>query len=249
MVKTRQIIIVSLVLFTILGCSDPSLTDKVGQHPAGLGSYSEIGYYTFDSETIFTSLNQGEIDLFQTMSAPADDNLFPSGSFSWRQTDYLKIANALNQFVRKDTLDNWEVYSMFFYRDCGDNPIGFDRAHITYFKTAGKQYTAREMDIYPLAKEADWGGNTDFPRPFLFGWKRIDLEKLKITADDALQMAETNGGKDARLAAKNECRIYVSLAPNTHDDSWDVDYIGASHIFQMIVDPYSGAYEILFPKK
>jgi hypothetical protein len=100
-----------------------------------------------------------------------------------------------------------------------------------------------------LAKEVDWGkGNTRFPRP-LFGWKSIDIKRLKVTAEGALQVAEMNGGKDARLAVGNKCRISLLLPSNISNGDWDVFYNtdGTRTIFQVIINPYSGKYRILPP--
>ena len=241
-----SIIIIFLVLFTTVGCLDTFHDHPVGG-PIGLGSFDDIRHYTFEPKTILALLDQGGGEIFLPLPDYVEGNVFPPGSFAWRQQDYLKIANGLNQFSEKDTLDDWNLYRMSFNKDCGDNPIGFDYANFTYFKTNGEQYAAREMDVYPLKKETDWGGNTDFPRPFLFGWKSVDLEKLKVTADDVLQMAEANGGKEARLAEKNSCYISVILSPNTDHENWGVSYYGShsATLFQMVIDPYTGSYRII----
>lgn len=247
MVKTIPII---LVLLTIVGCNDP-FADQVIRFPTGLGDYNDIRHYSFEPEMIFSALAQGQEEIFKPSPTHLENNLFSSGSFPWRQQDYLKVAGALNQVVAKDTLDDWDMYLMSFDRDCADNPTGFDYAKIVYFKTDRNQYTAREVDVYPLAKEADWGGDTHFPRPFLFGWKSIDLEQLNITAEDALQIADSNGGRAARLAAKNKCYILVILSPNTDHENWDVYYYGASAatLFELRIDPYSGESDNLTPGK
>ena len=206
-------ILASLVLFTILGCSNP-FPDQEILYPNGLGSYDEIRHYTFDPEMILTVLDQGRGEIFEPIPDYAKSYVFPPGSFAWQQKDYLKIVGALNQVASKETLEDWEIFLMIFARNCADNPVGFDDLRITYFKTDGDQYTTQEIDVYPLAKGAEWGGNASFPRPFLSGWKSVDLEKMKVTADDALQMAEANGGEKARLAAKNQCKILESLSFN-----------------------------------
>jgi hypothetical protein len=248
MVKPISIIIISLALLSSFGCD--LFDNQVDRYPTGLGGYNDIRYYSFEPEMIFSALEQGQREIFKPSQTHLENNLFPSGSFPWHQEDYLKIFGALNQLVGKDTLEDWELYKMDFDKGCSDNPIGFDAAQITYFKTDGNEYIAREMDVYPLAKEADWGGDTHFPRPFLLGWKSIDLELLKVTADDALQIAEANGGKAARLLAKNKCNILVILSPNTDYENWDVYYYGdsAATIFEINIDSYSGGYRIISDK-
>lgn len=125
---------------------------------------------------------------------------------------------------------------MHAYRDCADTPVGFDLFLVTYFKAVGNRYATRQIEVWPLSKEAIWAGNANFPRPFLFGWKEIDLGKLKVTMDDALRMAEANGGKAARQAANNNCSITITLVPNVDDGNWHVYY--DSTTFQFSVSPY-----------
>jgi hypothetical protein len=243
--KVISSLIVSLILFTASGCLDTYHDHPLG--PIGLGSYDEIRHYTFDPYTVFVGLGQGQEGIFQPIQGYVEDNVYSSGSFSWSQQDYLEIANALNRAAAKDTLESWNLFAMDFTKECNDNPIGFDTVQITYFRENGSQYIAREIDVFPLKREADWGGDTNFPRPFPFGWRSVNLAKHKITADDALQIAESNGGRNARLEAKNNCRILVNI-PDADNDNWLVMYYtGAFTKFYINVDPYTGEYKVLAP--
>jgi hypothetical protein len=240
MIKPLSIIMIFLVLL-VTGCYDP-FADQEIRYPR-LALYDDIRAYTFEPKTILTALDRNDGEIFQPLPDWGQENIFPSGSFAWQQQDYLKIAIALNQVANQDNLDNleeWSVYSINSSRDCADIPIGFDHFSITYFKTVGERYVTREMDVWPLAKEADWAGNMDFPRPVLMGWKSINLGKLKVTADDALQMAEANGGKAARQAVSNDCSISVALAPNADDADWGVYYFrgGSVTLFHFSIYPY-----------
>lgn len=64
---------------------------------------------------------------------------------------------------------------------------------------------------------------------------------LKFTADDALRMAEANGGEAERLADHNRCELYLVLYGG---GQWDVYYellstgLNSLHIS---VDPYIGS--------
>ena len=53
---------------------------------------------------------------------------------NWKPKNYLMIAEALNQNVWKDTLNDWEIYSMVFLTDCQENQSGFEQSHMIYFK-------------------------------------------------------------------------------------------------------------------
>ena len=77
-------------------------------------------------------------------------------------------------------------------------------------------------------------------------WYTVDLTSYKITADDALQVAEENGGKEARSRVKNDCRILIRTPNHENDDRWDVSYYFGVN-FEMLVDPYSGQYQFSTP--
>jgi len=237
LVISMPLIIILLVLFGT-GCYYDPAKDQEIRYPR-LAVYHDIRPYTYDPKTILTVLDGGDGEIFQSLPDWGQERIYPPGSFAWQQQDYIKITSTLNRFVTQDNLEGWSVYSINASRDCADTPLGFDNFAITYFKIVGDRYTTREMHVRALAKEADWAGNMDFPRPFPLGWASIDLEKLKVTADDALQIAEANGGKAARQRVNNACTIAVALAPNADDVNWGVYYFGgAATLFHFSIYPY-----------
>jgi hypothetical protein len=211
-------------------------------------SYSDGGSYMFDPGTILLDLDRGETDIFTPI--PSKENMvntpFPVGLHLWSQSDYLNLAGALHQFAWTESMKGWHIYSMYFFRNCQDNSAGFDSGEITYFKAIDGpfSYATRVIDIYPAENEVSWSGDAKFPRPLL-GWQRINLAGLKVTADDALQIAEKNGGEKFRLKVKNICAVDVFLNPNpSSDDNWIVYYNDPGRFtFEIHIDPYSGEYK------
>jgi len=153
----------------------------------------------------------------------------------WHQLDYLRIFGALNQHVWGDNLNDWKIYLMNFNADC-QNPSGFWDGEIIFYKTVFDEgrfkYVTRDILAEPKYLSVAWG-ETRFSPP-LFGWNGFDSTKLKVTADDALRIAEENGGKEARLT--NKC-INVSLFLLPGDSQrWEVHYKN----FKISIDPYTG---------
>ena len=230
----------------ILIIAPACIPDQMKESPTGLSDYPDKGYYKMDTETILNSLDQGEANVFTPILAtPEAYEYLYTEPFPWKQSDYLKVADALHRYVWGETLDGWSVYNLLFYGDCRNDRVGLDHAKITYFKAVGAQdYTAREIDIAPLFGEADAGGGANFPRP-LFGWNSINLKGLKVTADDVLGIAERNGGDKARLAVENACRVFITLMPSASRKGWLVSYYSntsAKTIFEIAIDPYTGWY-------
>lgn len=236
-----------LIVLIAVACR-PSNGYTVQSNPSYLSSYLESGYYTINPQTILVSLDQGKTDVFTPLLATQDPNtpLLPSGSVFWTQSDYLKIVEALSQNIWQDSMKEWNVYYLAFDKQCQDNSVGFDSLEITYYKTIEvnerEMYTARHIKIYPLAGVVSWGGGTNFSTSDK--WYGIDLAKFKITADDAQQTAEENGGEAARLGVQNDCRILIRTPNHDNDDYWDVSYYFGVN-FEILVDPYTGIY--LFP--
>jgi hypothetical protein len=236
--------IVTIIVASIVVMRDPIFMDsqEISYPDVLLSGYPDTGSYKFDSETILEALDRGDLDVFVPSSTPLAHPI-PS---SWKQTDYLTIANALHRYVWKETLEDLTLHDLMFYGDCQSDPIKFDVINFTYYKTIPiLQYTARMIVIYPLNGEVAWGGGANYPRSIFEKWKGINLQMLKITADDALQIAEDNGGREAHLSINNGCRVHISLSSN--DQYWHVTYSDerAYNIFEIIIDAYTGEHKIL----
>ncbi|MGA7194273.1 MAG: hypothetical protein WBW94_11645 [Anaerolineales bacterium] len=249
--KNKRIIAIAvLLIFTSILCgviyivyisSDPFIEER--RYPDCLTCYHDMGGYEINPETILESLNRGETNVFMPELATPEAPIY-EGSLAWHQSDYLKIAGALDQFVWKDNLKDWSLYGVDFYADCQNNPNGFTLGDFIFFKSVFYDgeitYTAREIQITPQYRDVAWGGGTAFPRPIL-GWDSVNLSNFKFNADDALLIAEENGGKEARVSVQNMCRVIVGISGYT---GWEVYYDGnngsPSFLFKIQIDPYTG---------
>ena len=213
--------------------------------PVGINDFRERDTYEIDPITILTAIDRGEIDVFKPKALSQQN---PLKEFeTWQQTDFIKVARTLNQSLSKEPLSAWRLYSMHFSTPCKDNPSGFAEADFYYFKTTfrdnGKiRYVTQNFFISPEYGEVSWAGGANFPHP-LFGWKNIRLSQIQITAEDALAIAEENGGKETRQLVDNKCRIHARLAG---DDTWQIliyQNDTGSSLFRMVIDPRSGTVE------
>lgn len=221
------------------------LHDRGLQYPYSLTNFVDTGDYYIDPHVILGDLEQGEKNVFMPIDEDSVEvnNVYVNHSFSWQQSDYLLVADALQQFVWNDSLDGWKISGMVFWRRCRDDLVGFDSADIIFYKYNNQGgYKVREMDIYPSGGGVSVGDADNWPRP-LFGWDSINLNLLRITADDALKIAEENGGKEFRVTYQNECDILLVLRPNPSNmDDWSVyyNYQGSSKTFEIRINPFTG---------
>lgn len=243
-IPNRKIISTIGLVYTLiatLACNLFSDQYDPGYSP---GDYVQTGVYKINPETILASIDREDANVFTELAAtPTADQRLSAGSFLWSQTDFLKISDALFQFVWEEGLAEWKLYQMDFIRDCQDDPLGFDSGTIAYYKEGDESYTMRDVQIVPLSSLVTWGETWSYPRSVRL--KGIDLERAVVSADDVLSLAENNKGREARLAVRNECRILLSLVPDGEYDGWAIVYVdnNASHIFRMKVDPYTGKIE------
>lgn len=230
------ILLLALALVVIKFLHDSELP-----YPYSLSNFVDRGDYKIEPHTILADLENGKKNVFKPVgNDPIENN---KTSFSWQQSDYLIVADSLHQFVWNETLDGWDVFGMILARECRDDLVGFDAADITFYKSNNQGgYRVHEMQIYPSGNGVSWGSDDNWPSP-LFGWTSINLQRLRVTAENALQIAEKNGGNEFRAKAKNMCDIHLIIKPNPDgDNDWIVFYSandGSDH-FEVQIDPYTG---------
>jgi len=206
--------------------------------------YRDYGFFRINPETILTSLNKGETEVFLPEERNIEDDVWGGPALlklptPWVQSDFFLVAEELNQFVWNDTLDNWALYEMWFEGNCEDGPKGFKGGGFTYFRTAFSEgrirYVTRLLAMEPEYLNVTWGGGALFRHPPL-GWKSINLSKIKITAEEAVKIAEENGGREARLKVENKCEISASMLPR----NWYGWWVSFGYDFELYIDPYTG---------
>ena len=224
--------------------------------PSPNGDYPEnkTGKYQFDPQTIFSSLDQGKLDVFTPILDDSATIDVKYNGIAWTQDDFLRIANVLSQQVWAEPLDlnGWITYHIRFNGDCNAKFNGFNEFKLTYYKTIKTgwemRYIARTITLKPIVGLALWGGDGEFSAPKLLGWSGIALTKFKITADEAVRIADENGGREARQGS-DKCAVYVMPVEtfySNHGDDWHVQYSNTKPSFSIYINPFTG--EVLSTK-
>ena len=238
--------IVAVVIFLIFLVAgyvyvfEPGQSD--GSRPVGLSDFRDRSFYQIDPATILDSINRGETELF--IAQESDSQASAPNTISWQQADFINLSRALNQLVLQEPLSGWRLYSMHFSTPCRDNLTGFAEADFYYFKTTFREngkirYTTQNIFISPENEQVTWARGGNFPHS-LISWDYIRLRQIQITAEDALAIAEENGGRETRQLVDNNCRIHVRLAG---DNTWQIFIYQndtGSSLFRMVIDPESG---------
>ena len=91
-------------------------------------------YYSIEPKSLLDKLEAGNANIFSPIAEEppfiSPDQQIP---VPWMQEDYLRIANALNEFVWGETLDGWQLNSMNFELECTEVGIGLQDGNFRFF--------------------------------------------------------------------------------------------------------------------
>jgi len=224
------------------------------------GSEDSEVTYLIDVNTILNSLRSEKGNVFTPVSASSNEDGHPPSlpvTFSWKQSDYIKIANALSQYVWGESLGNWNLKFAKFLISKVDNSFRIEYALFTFFKRENDKYIIHEITIDALEGKVITGENLYHDAD---KWKSLDFDELKISdVSQVVSIAEANGGEDVCSSIKNKCDIGVWLNSNLYEYSrllwlpiyryesrWIVSYYdeNGKPIFDATIDPFTGSYRI-----
>jgi hypothetical protein len=208
--------------------------------PGSLSGYPDDrwGYYQFDSQTILASLDQSKTDLFTPLAMAPDDVDVYYDNIAWTQADFLRVASALSQKIWNEplNLDGWAIHSFYFLGRCSDNFGGFNDFKIVYYKTIKTGwktvYSARYLTLTPWRGTVVWAGDGEFSEIFIFRWGNTELTRFKTTAEQAVQIANKNGGK----VNQDRCRIFADV----REGDWRIEYETDTALVDIFINPFSG---------
>ncbi len=203
-------------------------------------------YYAVEPNTLLESIAQGKEDAFILIDENQETTPLPANiSAKWSQDDFLGVAEALHKVVWGEPLMTWNLFQMDFRVACTDAGMGFDNAHFVFYKvtTVGEQESrfVHEITIEPNRRSASIWEREYSPK--LVNWPIIDLEKVEVSADQAVRIAEAHSGDVVKATVKNPCNISAILAPAAADyHGWKIVYTENQFdkIFDYDIDPFTG---------
>lgn len=218
-------------------------------------------YFTIDPLTLMNAINQSNKENLFNSRAPFTDqsemwSLPEEKTVYWKQNDYFQIAQALNEYLGNEPLENWKIKMVSLDYDCTDTGLGFTRGYFRFFKINQSEKqgtrTVLTMDIMPWRKiirayEAVYS-------PILENWDSLDFQKIKISSKQAIEIAENNGGIDARNKIANKCFVTISMiAPGSGYGGWTVNYSAVNEnsasedVYKVLIDPQDGKFLVITP--
>ena len=216
----------------------------------------DYGEYTFDPNTILDSLAKGDLNRFisitETLSTPTPQT---SNDIQLEFTDLLYIAQKFHQFHWSEPVADWNLHQLQYQVECSNFKGKPSFLEIVLYKIIRSQETDTRLVHTIQIGHPDgtiyWTEATRYP--VNENWQVIDLTKNTISAEEALKIAEGNGGMEVRLSADNNCRINI-LAPDLSKKEWLVRYASYSpdtgwrYLLEVYVDKTSGEFRVVHPK-
>lgn len=103
----------------------------------------------------------------------------------------------------------------------------------------------RIIQILPDANEVYFAEAKFYPE--LEQWKALNLAQIKISAEDAVQIAEDAGGVAFRAEVGNECSIHTSIEAGEQYSNWRINYSSIDNRtrFEVTIDELTGKYKII----
>jgi hypothetical protein len=217
-------IVISLVL---VSCSNPQYFWG-GQEQQTTNRDEE---YSIDPNTILANISQGDIQVFNLLMATPPAYPPPSKPITWGQDDFYKVTQAFFQVTWKENLADWRLEKMSFTLPCDEIDNGPQAALFSFFKklkvNSRDERVVRDLFINPERNSFSLL-ETEY-QPIFEKWPAIDLSKVKIKIEDALEIAENNQGKEFRQQVDNQCFITAKVdASGKYNHGWFISYLKIS---------------------
>jgi hypothetical protein len=242
-IRIRKLFFAILIAACFSSCT--LLSDKEQQE----SEYIKNQYYYLESQTILNSLEENSEYIFTELSPTPDMSQVVLGlPVTWKQEDYVKIADAIIDQNSENEDIKWALRTVTFSLSCSEVSYGVQSALFlfsTYTGEGNQSRIDRYININPQQSFVNvWGLKYT---PAEINSKNIDINAINITAEKALQIAETHGGKKSRGIANNDCEINISLVIIKADPIWQVSYQNSinPNIFYMYIDSETGKYEVI----
>jgi hypothetical protein len=238
---SKKINLYLLIILSILlsGCI------SVNQHERVIHEEGKI--FLFDSINLLTNIENGNRDLFKFVrDYPKKNEVNLTIPIKWNQSDYLKIAEKIQEDIWGKTNKLGDLASISLQLDCSDIEQGmYSSAWIDFIDNVNYENGEKRIEyrnyIYPLE---NYGSTTKVEYfPSLYKSELLEIQKLNITAEKALQIAENNGGSKVRQEVKNACRI-SAIVTGLKTESWRISYVNVKDAFtcyfRININSYTG---------
>jgi hypothetical protein len=159
----------------------------------------------------------------------------------FHEEQFYKIASAAHFQRWNEEMEDWNLLWISINQDCRDKLGDFQNFYISFYKRDRLTHTYSSLHITPSQNYVSLQEREFYLQ--LFSEPDIDMSKLDISATEALNIAERNGGANLRKELNDACEISIRLSPKS---GWSVFYTSREEIRpsgSYRIDPYTGTLE------
>jgi hypothetical protein len=209
------------------------------------------GNYAIDSSSALETINNNDSLVFQKLDPELLLFEFPEVSppVTWTQSDYFTIANEFLRYIGDEPINkDTAVRTLSFRLTCEDVQFGLQDLRMRLYREGlvDQERSHIEIGLYVLPQKRLVSWNKSEYVPDLRSQPTIKLGDIKIPAEQALQIAEDNGGRQARESVNNMCDIEIGIAGGVLGNDWGIGYRGdkSKGLFGITIDEKTGDYEV-----
>lgn len=222
-----------------------------------LGSEYQIGQellnasdeaYLFNPQEV---LSDEKSDLFVPIPFPEKFSEFTDIPVAWKQEEYFRVANLFMKTVLYEQIEDWRLNAVTTRMNCTDFASGqivMRGISIELFREiASTKHKIRQdlhLSISPSDEMIRIYRREYYPYEIL---DYIEWSKFRVSADQAIMIAEKNGGTVVRVALNNNCTVSAHLTAGIQKNDWWIYYepINEPSVFEIAVDEQTGKRRIL----
>ena len=243
--KKKGFLLILIVFGLLCACATSILYITEDVHKTTLSSQS--GVYKFDSQSIIQDIALGKTDLFfiipnETDYATPIPNLPP---VKFTSSAYLQVIDAFDQHLSEKMANQWKYNIIDYSLDCKDVYYGPQEAYFHIVKSLSSDSQIRVdrlLYIYPYRNRVEWEEFRYDTDEFI---PTFDYSEVKVSVEEALEIAEDYGGKMFRHTENNHCLIALSISGRHEMDYWKIRYIGNGKSFEILVDKKTGTAQVI----
>ncbi|MBI3167841.1 MAG: hypothetical protein HYZ22_05145 [Chloroflexi bacterium] len=205
------------------------------------------GVYAIHSQTLLQDIHQGHKNIFKflpdgELTVRTDLGLPP---IRWTSKDYVLIADQFNEFVSGESLSGWKFHAMFYSMNCEDFQYGFQGASFDIVKyTTPNTRIERSIWVYPFEDHIAWK-ETAYEDEYSYA--SFDLSQISISPEEAMEIAEDQGGRAFRVSENNDCKIGLRIIAGIRDGNWQATYDTGETEYVIDINKETGEYKIVEP--
>lgn len=219
-VKRRFLLLASLFLLLQISCT----VSTRSSYPVPI--VYEEGIFEFNANLIFTQIDEGDSNLFTSVTEAGEEKT--DLSHAWTEEETFRVTNAFRDEELPPGYLQGTLSTVTYFFYCDDLEQPFKNSIMRYIRQLGENGKTTHTEIlfihiHPDRNYVDYSYEIRYPA--IIDWEPLDIDKVQLPFEEALQIAESSGGAETREQVNFECALTSRLNPASSNQAiWEVTY-------------------------